>query len=87
LVAKKSSGDILHLVLMLDKIFCICATAVLFLDSEITAGGDLAEGGVADDVVEDDVAGSGEKDLSDISVSSLSENATKKYFKLCYTTL
>jgi len=43
-----------------------------------------------EDVVEDDVAKRiGEKDLSDISVevSSLSESATKKYFKLCYTKL
>gem|GEM_PF-5842764 len=88
LVAKESSGGTLRLVLMLDKAFCICV--VLLLNPEITARGGLAEGGVAGgDVVEDDVARSGEKDLSDISVevSSLSENATKIYFKLCYTKL
>jgi len=76
-------------VLISNKAFYSCATAVLLLDPEMTArdglaGDDIARSGVVGgDVVEDDVTGSGEKDLSDISVevSSLSENAIKKYFK------
>ena len=83
LVAKKSGGGTLRLVLMLDKVFGVCATVVLLPGTEIIIGGCIAAGSVAegsaawanavggsviDDVAEVSVAENGEKESSDISV-------------------
>jgi len=73
--------------LILDTALCICATGVLFPNPLITAGGihyiwlfGVARGTIAgSSVTGGGVAGSGEKDLSNIFVEflSVSENKTK----------
>jgi len=83
-------------VLILDTVLCICATAVLFPDPQLTAGVskyillfDIARGTTAGssvaggDVAGDDTVKRGEKDSSNISMefSSVSENKTNNYFK------